>query len=287
MHGTAAGLERSPALEELADLVRDGDVLVLSGAGISTESGIPDYRGPTGALRRSLPMTYQEFSRDPLARQRYWARSALGWRLFRGARPNPGHRSVAALQAAGRLTGVVTQTVDGLHPAAGADEVVELHGNLDRVVCLACRQVTSRAALQERLRAANPSWAARVLAVNPDGDVRLDTADEAAVQDFTVVDCAACRGVLKPDVVFFGESVPPATVAHCYDLVERCRSLVVLGSSLTVFSGLRFVRRAAVLGRPVAIVNQGVTRGDPFATVRVDAPLGTVLPRLAAALGAG
>jgi NAD-dependent SIR2 family protein deacetylase len=268
------------ALEAVAALMERGDVLVLSGAGLSTESGIPDYRGPTGSLRRSLPMTYQTFVRDPLARQRYWARSQVGWQLIARAEPNDGHRAVAALQARGALSGVVTQNVDGLHQAGGATDVVELHGNLDRVVCLSCFGRSPRLELDDRLRAANASWTAVATAVNPDGDVVLD---EAAVSAFRVVDCLGCGGVLKPDVVFFGENVPPAKVRHCYDLVERSRSLLVLGSSLAVMSGLRFVKRAAGLGRPVAIVNQGWTRGDEHAAVRLDAPLGATLTALVGA----
>ncbi len=265
-------------LEALADLVAAGEVMVLSGAGLSTESGIPDYRGPTGALRRSLPMTYQTFTRDPLARRRYWARSQLGWRTIARAEPNDGHRAVAALQAGGSLSGVVTQNVDGLHQAGGADDVVELHGSLDRVVCLGCFRRTPRTELDGRLREANGGWEAVATAVNPDGDVTLE---ESAVESFQVVDCRDCGGLLKPDVVFFGENVPPAKVVHCYDLVERSRSLVVLGSSLAVMSGLRFVKRAASLGRPVAIVNQGWTRGDEHATWKVHAPLGATLKALA------
>jgi NAD-dependent SIR2 family protein deacetylase len=268
------------ALEAVAALMERGDALVLSGAGLSTESGIPDYRGPTGSLRRSLPMTYQTFVRDPLARQRYWARSQVGWQLIARAEPNDGHRAVAALQARGALSGVVTQNVDGLHQAGGATDVVELHGNLDRVVCLSCFGRSPRLELDDRLRAANVSWTAVATAVNPDGDVVLD---EAAVSAFRVVDCLGCGGVLKPDVVFFGENVPPAKVRHCYDLVERSRSLLVLGSSLAVMSGLRFVKRAAGLGRPVAIVNQGWTRGDEHAAVRLDAPLGATLTALVGA----
>jgi NAD-dependent SIR2 family protein deacetylase len=266
------------ALAALTGLVAAGDVMVLSGAGLSTESGIPDYRGPTGALRKSLPMTYQTFTRDPLARQRYWARSQLGWRVVARAEPNDGHRAVAALQSRGALSGVVTQNVDGLHQAGGAADVVELHGNLDRVVCLGCFERTSRDDLDARLRAANTAWEAVATAVNPDGDVVID---EAAVAGFEVVDCLGCGGILKPDVVFFGENVPPAKVAHCYDLVERSRALLVLGSSLAVMSGLRFVKRAAALGKPVAIVNQGWTRGDEHAAWKVSAPLGTTLTALA------
>ncbi len=268
------------ALAALADLVAAGDVLVLSGAGLSTESGIPDYRGPTGALRRSLPMTYQTFTRDPLARRRYWARSQLGWRTIARAEPNDGHRAVAALQARGSLSAVVTQNVDGLHQAGGAEDVVELHGSLDRVMCLGCLARTPRNELDVRLREANLGWEAVATAVNPDGDVTLE---ERVVESFQVVDCLDCGGLLKPDVVFFGENVPPAKVAHCYDLVERSRALLVLGSSLAVMSGLRFVRRAASLGRPVAIVNQGWTRGDEHASWKVHAPLGATLTALAGA----
>ena len=265
------------ALSAVADLVAGGDVMVLSGAGLSTESGIPDYRGATGALRTSLPMTYQTFTRDSLARRRYWARSQLGWRVIARAEPNDGHRAVAALQGRGALSGVVTQNVDGLHQAGGAADVVELHGNLERVVCLGCFARTSRDDLDVRLREANASWEAVATAVNPDGDVVLD---DAAVAGFEVVDCLACGGILKPDVVFFGENVPPPKVAHCYDLVERSRSVLVLGSSLAVMSGLRFVKRAASLGRPVAIVNQGWTRGDEHATWKLHAPLGPTLTGL-------
>ncbi len=265
-------------LDALAALVGRGGVLVLSGAGLSTESGIPDYRGPTGAARPSTPMTYQTFTGDPLARRRYWARSHLGWRLMAGARPNAGHRAVAELQRQGRLEGLVTQNVDGLHGAAGASDVVELHGALRRVVCLSCSARTSRSELDARLRAANADWHASVLGVHPDGDVDL-AEDELA--GFTPVPCRTCGGVLKPDVVFFGETVPRDRVDRCYALVARARALLVLGSSLTVMSGHRFVLRAVKDGVPVAIVNQGPTRGDAHATVRVDAPLGQVLPELA------
>ena len=266
----------------LADLVSRGGVAVLSGAGLSTESGIPDYRGPTGVARRHTPMTYQAFVRDPDARRRYWARSHLGWRSIAGAAPNHGHRAVAALERQGLLAGIVTQNVDGLHQAGGARDVVELHGNLTRVVCLGCGNTVSRDELDRRLREANPEFAARVTAVNPDGDVELADAELAA---FRPVGCTVCPGgLLKPDVVFFGESVPAVRVAQCYAVVERSRALLVLGSSLTVMSGRRFVVRAARLGIPVVIVNQGTTRGDGHATLTIDAPLGTVLPALAARL---
>ncbi len=261
--------------EDLAELIRDGGVVVLSGAGLSTESGIPDYRGVTGAARPSTPMTYQVFTGSEQARQRYWARSHLGWRLISRVQPNAGHLAVTDLQRQGLLSGLITQNVDGLHQGAGARDVLELHGALDRVVCLSCRQVTSREELEQRLTAANPGFSREVVSLKPDGDVDLDE-----VAGFRVVDCTSCGGLLKPDVVFFGEAVPPERVAASYALVDAARALLVLGSSLTVMSGYRFVLHAAKRRTPVAIVNQGPTRGDAQATVRVDAPLGEVLTEL-------
>ena len=263
----------------LAELVGAGGVVVLSGAGLSTESGIPDYRGPTGVQRRHGPMTYQEFTGSPAARRRYWARSYLGWRQIAGARANAGHRAVAALQRRGLVDGVITQNVDGLHQAGGATGVIELHGTLDAVVCLACSDRTSRLELDRRMRAANPSFVAAVARVNPDGDADLS---EEEIESFRPVACERCSSdLLKPDVVFFGENVPRPRVDACFALVEAARSLLVLGSSLTVMSGLRFVRRATTLGVPVAIVNQGETRGDPLATIKIEAPLGEMLTALA------
>jgi NAD-dependent SIR2 family protein deacetylase len=240
-------------------------------------------------------MTYQAFTGSAAARQRYWARSHLGWRHITGATPNSGHRAVARLERAGLVRAVITQNVDGLHQAAGAAAVTELHGSLHRVVCLGCWQRSGREELDARLRAANPGWAgasgaagtagtagtaggsAGEPAVNPDGDVALED-----TSGFVVVDCISCGGVLKPDVVFFGENVPRPRVSSCFDLVSASSGLVVLGSSLTVLSGLRYVRHAASLGIPVVIVNQGATRGDALATVTLDAPLG---PTLTAATG--
>jgi NAD-dependent SIR2 family protein deacetylase len=264
-------------IEPLAELVSRGDVVVLSGAGLSTESGIPDYRGPSGAARQGTPMTYQTFIGDPLARRRYWARSHFGWRTIAGAAPNAGHRAVAELERRGLLAGIVTQNVDGLHQAGGARSVVELHGNLARVVCLGCGDLSPRDQLADRLRLANPHFAAQVTAVNPDGDVDLG---DGQLSGFQTVDCLGCGGMLKPDVVFFGEMVPRDRVQGSFALVERSRLLLVLGSSLTVMSGRRFVLRAVKCGIPVAIINQGPTRGDDYATLALDAPLGTVLPEL-------
>ena len=277
---TAADRDGSAAVVALGDLLDLGGVVVLSGAGISTESGIPDYRGPTGALRRYAPMTYQVFVGDARARQRYWARSYLGWRQISRARPNAGHHAVAALQAAGALSGIITQNVDGLHQAAGARDVIELHGGLNRTICLTCGDQATRMAIDSALREANPTFDARARAINPDGDAELSEAD---LDRFVMVTCAVCRqGPLKPDVVFFGETVPRERVERCYQLVDGANALVVLGSSLTVISGYRFVVRAARRQIPIAIVNQGSTRADGCASIRVDAPLGVILPALAA-----
>jgi NAD-dependent SIR2 family protein deacetylase len=284
----------------LVDVVASGGALILSGAGLSTESGIPDYRGPTGLARRSSPMTYQTFTGSAAARRRYWARSYLGWRHIARAVPNDGHRAVAELSRRGLLTGIITQNVDGLHQAAGpvmggvmggamgavvgGAAVTELHGSLHRVVCLSCGQTTSRRELGLRLEAANPGWDAELATlVNPDGDADLD---EAVTESFQVADCSACHGVLKPDVVFFGENVPRPRVQACYALVEECSALVVLGSSLTVMSGFRYVRHAARQQRPIVIVNQGATRGDAYATATLEAPLGQTLTELVARLPA-
>ena len=276
-------------------MVALGDALILSGAGLSTESGIPDYRGPTGLARRATPMTYQTFTGSAAARRRYWARSYLGWRHIARAVPNDGHRAVAELNRRGLLTGIITQNVDGLHQAAGpvagpamgpvmgTAAVTELHGSLHWVICLSCGQRTRRAELDRRFAAANPGWDAELgdAALRPDGDALLD---ERATESFLVADCSACGGVLKPDVVFFGENVPRTRVQACCALVERSSALVVLGSSLTVMSGFRYVRYAARLGRPIVIVNQGATRGDAYATAILDAPLGQALTALVADL---
>jgi NAD-dependent SIR2 family protein deacetylase len=265
----------------LLQVVAAGNVLVLSGAGLSTESGIPDYRGPTGLARRATPMTYQTFTASAAARRRYWARSHLGWRTIAQAAPNKGHHAVAELGRRGLLAGIITQNVDGLHqaaePGASGSAVTELHGSLHQVICLSCGQRTARTDLHRRLAAANPGFATGSAVVNPDGDAVLP---DEAVGSFRVVDCVTCGGVLKPDVVFFGENVPRPRVQACYALVERASSLLVLGSSLTVMSGLRYVRHAAKLGLPVVIVNQGATRGDEYAAARLDAPLGHVLAAL-------
>ena len=271
-------------MDGLVDLVARGGVVVLSGAGISTESGIPDYRGPSGAaMRRHAPMTHQSFVRDPDARRRYWARSHVGWRIMRTARPNAGHEAVANLERAGRVVGVITQNVDGLHQAAGSRQVVDLHGRLDRVMCLSCGSRRTREDVDRRLSDVNAEWRTTVLAHNPDGDVDIPDSD---LDRFTMVDCPDCGGPLKPDVVYFGDSVPRDRVEESYALVDVASSILVLGTSLHVYSGRRFVVRAAERGIPVAVVNQGPTRADEDAALRIDAPLGRTLSELAARVGA-
>jgi NAD-dependent SIR2 family protein deacetylase len=289
-HGAGPGVPSGPLerhadpLEVLADLLADGSVVLLSGAGLSTESGIPDYRGPSGLARRATPMTYQAFTSSAASRQRYWARSHRGWQHIARTVPNAGHRAVAELERRGLLAGIITQNVDGLHQAAGARQVIELHGSLHRVTCLGCGQRTSRQELAVRLGAANPAWDASVTEITPDGDAVLD---DRLVASFRVVDCAGCGGLLKPDVVFFGENVPRSRVDDCYALAGQASVLAVLGSSLSVLSGYRFVRHAAKLGIPVVIVNQGPTRGDGQALLAIDAPLGTTLTGLLSRLRPG
>jgi NAD-dependent SIR2 family protein deacetylase len=270
------------AIAAVGDLLGRGRVLVLTGAGISTDSGIPAYRDTAGRLRHASPMTYDRFRSSAVERQRYWARSHLGWPRFAAARPNRGHRAVTALQRAGLLTGVVTHNVDGLHSAAGAVQVVDLHGRLDTVVCLACDERRPRLELGLRLDAVNRGFRDAVLrdgTLRPDGDVALDT---AAVRGFRVVDCRRCRGVLKPDVVFFGEHVPAPRFRRSLALLDEAAALLVLGSSLMVGSGFRFIGAAGRRGLPIAIVNRGVTRADRAADVRVDAALAEVLDDLVA-----
>jgi NAD-dependent SIR2 family protein deacetylase len=269
-------------MERLVDLVRGGGVAVLTGAGISTDSGIPDYRGNPDRVRRP-PITYREFVTDPSARRRYWARSHIGWRRITDARPNVSHHAVETLESAGSISAVITQNVDGLHTAAGSRRVLELHGSLHRTLCLECGDRRSRLELHHRLAAANPRFEETGVEFAPDGDAVLP---DHLTARFEVVDCLACGGLLKPDVVFFGENVPRSRVEDAYRLVESATSLVVLGSSLTVMSGYRFVLAAHDLSIPVAIVNRGPTRGDDLAAIRVDGALAPVMAALARATGA-
>lgn len=275
----------APELDALVALARGRRLVALTGAGCSTESGIPDYRGPDTPPRRRPPIQHREFVERDDVRRRYWARSLLGWPRLAGARPNAAHAALVELEARGALAGLITQNVDGLHGAAGSRDVVELHGAIARVRCLACDARTTRAALQDRLRAANPTFEARAraAAMAPDGDADLD---DAAIADFAIVACEACGGVLMPDVVFFGGNVPRAIVDAAWARFECAEVLLVIGSSLHVFSGYRFVRRAAERAIPIAIVNRGPTRGDGEATLRIDARVGALLPAFAARLAA-
>jgi len=269
-------------LDVLTELCERGSTVVLTGAGISTESGIPDYRGPETRRRARNPVQYREFLRSAAARQRYWARSMLGWPRMAAARPNGGHDALVRLERTGLLRGLLTQNVDGLHTQAGSRELIELHGALREATCLECGRLTPRAALQEALERANPELLASFVEQAPDGDAELAS---KLVEGFHVVDCA-CGGPLKPHVVFFGESVPSARVTRAFELLEQARALLVVGSSLAVYSGLRFVRKAAQRAIPVAIVSLGETRGDPLASVRIDAGAGVTLTSLAARLKA-
>jgi NAD+-dependent protein deacetylase sirtuin 4 len=272
------------ALGALVELVAGRRVVALTGAGCSTESGIPDYRGPDTPPRTRPPIQHREFVERPDARRRYWARSMLGWARFSSARPNAAHVALAELERRHAIVGVITQNVDGLHGAAGSRAVVELHGALARVRCLACDAMVTRDAVQARLVAANPGWLdrAHAVALAPDGDAEL--ADDL-VAAFAAIACAGCAGTLMPDVVFFGGSVPRPTLDAAWQLFDRAEVVLVIGTSLTVFSGYRFVRRAAERGVPVGIINRGPTRGDASAALRIDAGAGLVLSELARALG--
>lgn len=271
--GTGVPVTTDALLEEAIGLMRGARVAVLTGAGVSTDSGIPDYRGEGAPVR--TPMTVQAFLASETSRKRYWAGSHLGWRSFGSARPNTGHLALAKLEAGGVVSGVITQNVDGLHRRAGSRHVVELHGSMDRVLCLTCGQHYARQAIADRLSELNPEIdLGTSIRLAPDGDVQVDDVEAMAIPA-----CTVCGGVLKPDVVFFGENVPTPRVQRCFDAVDDLLgpdpddpvgALLVVGSSLTVMSGLRFVRRAARAGTPVVIANRGTTRGDDLATYAVD-----------------
>jgi len=266
----------------LADLLRGRRTLVLTGAGCSTESGIPDYRGPETRKRARNPIQHREFVSNAEARQRYWARSTLGWPRFAEARPNEGHRALAKLQASGAVSALLTQNVDRLHQAAGSTGVVELHGALHEARCLQCGAVEPRSELQGRILESNRDFDRQQVELAPDGDAELS---RDAIANFIVPACLACGGVLKPDVVFFGDSVPREKVEHSFALLDASDALLVVGSSLAVFSGYRFVLRASERGLPIALVNLGESRGDSHAAIRLDARAGEVLPELARLLG--
>ncbi len=271
---TLGGVTACAQSSELVALLAGRRVAVLTGAGVSTDSGIPDYRGPDSPPNN--PMTIRQFTLDPVFRQRYWARNHVGWRHMDDALPNAGHRALTTLERAGVVTGVITQNVDLLHSKAGSRKVVNLHGTYAQVICLGCGHTMSRAALADQLEDLNPGFVERASeqaaavggpAMAPDADALVSPADTAC---FRYLDCPRCGGMLKPDIVYFGESVPKDVVNEAYSLIDRADALLVAGSSLTVFSGFRFVRRAAANGVPIGIVNRGRTRGDDLATVKVD-----------------
>ena len=276
------------ALGTLVELLQARRAVILAGAGCSTESGIPDYRGPESRKRPRRPIRYQEFVGDERARTRYWARSTIGWPRMSRSRPNAAHRALARLESAGAVPGIITQNVDGLHFQAGSRRVIELHGSLARVQCLTCGESVGREAFQERLLTVNADWAERLGGLGPgsaetapDGDVELP---QWAERSFRVPGCGSCGGILKPDVVFFGENVPKPRVERAWRLFEEGDVLLVVGSSLTVYSGRRFIYRAEKEGVPIAIVNIGPTRADDVAAVKVEGRLGQVLDRVAEVL---
>ncbi len=287
---TLLGTARAAAgtLDDAVDLLAGRRLAVLTGAGVSTDSGIPDYRGPDSPPR--TPMTYQQFVGDEGFRRHYWARNQVGWQHLRNARPNAGHRAVATLEHRGIADGVITQNIDLLHERAGSRRVVDLHGRHDRVICLRCRRTVTRAELAARLDVLNPGFAQRLrriedVEIAPDADAVIEDTADYRIASCWLPDADGaprpCGGMLKPDIVYFGEAVPPDRVAEAFGLVHEAEALLVAGSSLAVMSGLRFVRHAARAGMPVVIVNRGETRGDPLATLTLDAPTSLTLVELA------
>lgn len=271
-----------PELQSLIDFAHQHPrLLVITGAGCSTAAGIPDYRDENGAWKQREPMRYQVFTGDPVARKRYWARSMLGWRTMAHAQPTAAHHALAQLERAGRIHLLVTQNVDGLHQAAGSANVVDLHGRIDTVCCLGCGVRTPRRALQDQLMARNPDWLALDARSLADGDADLEGREFAA---FDVPDCSACGGLLKPDVVFFGESVPRERVAAVREALARADAVLVVGSSLMVYSGYRFVEEAVAVGKPVAAVNRGRTRADSVLALKSEEEVGAALQLLAGEL---
>ena len=270
-----ASLPDPPPLDALqAFLERHPRLFVLTGAGCSTDSGIPDYRDADGAWKRKPPVTYQAFMNEPGVRHRYWARSFIGWRWFGRARPNLAHDALARLEARGRIEKLVTQNVDRLHQAAGSRDVVDLHGRMDRMVCMACGHRADRQPFQLQLLERNPSWAHLDADAAPDGDADLEGHDFSA---FNVPGCERCGGLLKPDVVFFGESVPAERVVESMAALERADAMLVVGSSLMVYSGFRFALAAQKLGKPIAAINLGRTRADELLSLKVTQPCAAAL----------
>jgi len=263
-------------IAELRQLLASGGVFVLSGAGVSTDSGIPDYRDERGAWKGRAPIQYRDFVASEAVRKRYWARSMLGFPLMDCAQPNEAHHALAKLERQSRVSLLLTQNVDGLHRRAGSDSVVDLHGRLDQVRCLGCGALSARAELQSELVARNPGFAQAQAIVKPDGDAELSDVD---YERFELVACVACGGILKPHVVFFGENVPAERVTRSMAALERAKSMLIVGTSLMVFSGFRFARAAVRFGVPIAIVNRGVTRADELSTLKIEGNVGDILSK--------
>jgi NAD-dependent SIR2 family protein deacetylase len=285
VHKPAVTVTSDDDLESWLGFFRAGNVVVLGGAGVSTDSGIPDYRDDQGRFKHGKPIDFRDFSAAIEVRRRYWARSMVGYSRVKHAEPNAAHVALCRLERQGAVDLVITQNVDGLHQRAGSRNVLDLHGRLDRVLCLGCGAMLTRDAMQRRLFDENPDWVARAAephGVAPDGDAIVVEPD---VRDLRVPSCVRCGGVLKPDVVFFGEHVPSERGALAAAAVEQARSLLVVGSSLMVFSGYRFVRQANRLGLPVLVINRGITRADDVASLRAHGNVGAVLSRLSTALG--
>lgn len=281
-YGAAGHASRTAVVKDLVEFVAAAPrLVVLTGAGVSTASGIPDYRGPDGRWKHRRPVMYQDFVGSADMRRRYWGRSVVGWRRVSASRPNAAHEALAALEARGRVYHLLTQNVDGLHQRAGSRDVTDLHGRLDTVDCLGCGARIARGALQACLEAMNPGWNHSGDAVRPDGDTELG---DAGYGRFAVPDCARCGGVLKPSVVFFGENVPRPRVAHAMARLAEADALLVVGSSLMVFSGYRFVREARRAGKPVAVLSLGRTRADDEIDLKVEASCSSVLGALVARL---
>lgn len=262
-------------------LAANRSLTVLSGAGVSTASGIPDYRDRNGNWKHADPIQYQDFVSKLESRKRYWTRSYIGWQRFSMARPNVAHYALADLEATGRVDTLITQNVDRLHSAAGSRRVIDLHGDLGNVLCVSCKQTRARAEFQNDLQDANPAWHAEVVRYKPDGDA--DLADDNH-PDFVVPNCVECGGVIKPDVVMFGESVPRERVVEAMNAVDRADALLVVGSSLMLFSGFRFARQAAEQQKPIAIVNNGRTRADEIAELKVEGDCADALSTVVEAL---
>jgi NAD-dependent SIR2 family protein deacetylase len=250
---------------------------VITGAGVSTRSGIPDYRDEQGDWKRARPVEFQPFMKNLAVRQRYWARSTVGWPLISGARPNAAHHALARLESQGRVQLLITQNVDGLHAAAGSRKVIDLHGRLETVRCMSCPHRIQRGEFQRQLLADNPAWAEIEGRVAPDGDVDIEGRDYSG---FIVPDCPECGGILKPDVVFFGENVPRERVERAFEGVASASALLIVGSSLMVYSGFRFAEAAAAAGKPIAAVNLGRTRADHLLALKISESCELVLEAL-------